>query len=99
MRWSLFAASCTVALLAASVFAQVNRGARDFTAAALTAAPTRGWPTGGGNLYNQRYSPLKAINRDNVAQLKGVWRTRLRGSGTAPQYSGFATPIVVDGID
>ena len=98
MRRSLLASSCTVALLAASVFAQVNRGARDFTAASLTAAPTRGWPTGGGNLYNQRYSPLKAINRDNVAQLKGVWRTRLRGSGSAPQYSGFGQPLVADGV-
>ncbi|HEX5068903.1 MAG TPA: PQQ-binding-like beta-propeller repeat protein [Vicinamibacterales bacterium] len=99
MRRSLIAASCTVALLAASVYAQVNRGsARDFSAAALTAPPTRGWPTNGGNLYNQRYSPLKAITRDNVAQLKGVWRTRLRGSGAAPQYSGFAQPVVADGV-
>jgi alcohol dehydrogenase (cytochrome c) len=99
MRWSLLAASCTVALLAASVFAQVGRpGGRGFSAAALTAPPTTGWPTNGGNLYNQRYSPLKSINRDNVAQLKGVWRTRLRGSGAAPQYSGFAQPLVADGV-
>ena len=34
------------------------------------------------------------MNRANVAQLKGVWRARLRGSGTSPQYSGFAQPIV-----
>src|SRR5215831_10573588 len=66
--------------------------------ATLTAAPTTGWPTNGGNLYNQRYSPLTAINRANVSQLKGVWRARLRGSGTAPQYSGFAQPIVYDGV-
>jgi alcohol dehydrogenase (cytochrome c) len=71
---------------------------RDFSAAALTAPPSSGWPTNGGNLYNQRYSPLKTINRDNVAQLKGVWRTRLRGSGAAPQYSGFAQPLVHDGV-
>src|SRR6185436_16346377 len=32
------------------------------------------------------------------AQLKGVWRTRLRGSGTPPQYSGFAAPLVDDGV-
>ncbi len=63
---------------------------RDFSAAALTAPPTSRWPTNGGNLANQRYSPLTAINRGNVAQLKGVWRARLRGSGTQPQYSGFA---------
>jgi quinohemoprotein ethanol dehydrogenase len=68
------------------------------TAAALLQPPTTGWPTNGGNLYNQRWSPLTAINRDNVAQLKGVWRARLRGSGTQPQYSGFATPLVDNGV-
>ena len=68
------------------------------TAAALLQPPTAGWPTNGGNLYNQRWSPLTAINRDNVAQLKGVWRARLRGSGTQPQYSGFATPLVDNGV-
>ena len=29
--------------------------------------------------------------------MKGVWRTHLKGSGTAPKYSGFAAPIVYDG--
>jgi alcohol dehydrogenase (cytochrome c) len=86
-------------LLVATGYAQIGGGsARDFSAAALTAPPAAGWLTNGGNLYNQRYSPLKTINRDNVAQLKGVWRTRLRGSGAAPQYSGFAQPLVHDGV-
>ena len=86
-------------LILASVKAQTrppNESA--FSAAAMTAAPTTSWPKNGGNLYNQRYSPLTAINRTNVAQLKGVWRTHLRGSGTSPQYSGFAQPIVYDGV-
>src|SRR5688500_926452 len=88
-----------IAAVTATGFAQIaSRGARDFSAAALTMPPTAGWPTNGGNLYNQRYSPLKTINRDNVAQLKGVWRARLRGSGAAPQYSGFAQPLVHDGV-
>ena len=83
------------ALLVTSGSAQITRGSEGgFSAATLTAPPATGWPTNGGNLYNQRYSPLKAIDRANVAQLKGVWRARLRGSGTAPQYSGFAQPIV-----
>ena len=47
----------------------------------LTALPSTNWITNGGNLYNQRYSPLSAINRDNVKDLKGVWRTHLNGSG------------------
>jgi len=66
--------------------------------AAIAALLVGDWPTNGGNFYNQRYSTLKAIDRSNVAQLKGVWRARLRGSGTAPQYSGFAQPIVQDGV-
>jgi alcohol dehydrogenase (cytochrome c) len=61
-------------------------------------APTSGWPTNGGNLSNQRYSPLTEITRDNVARLKGVWRTRLRGSGLGPQYSGEAQPLVYGGV-
>ena len=64
----------------------------------LVAAPTDGWPTNGGNWGNQRYSPLKAIDRGNVANLKGVWRTHLRGSGLGPQYSGEAQPIVYRGV-
>ena len=64
----------------------------------LVAPPAVGWPTNGGNWYNQRYSPLTAIDRSNVAQLKGVWRARLEGSGIGPQYSGEAQPLVVDGV-
>jgi len=88
MRVSFRAAlSAAVAvLLVTSGYAQVKRGSAS------------DWPTNGGDFYNQRYSPLKAIDRTNVAQLKGVWRARLRGSGTAPQYSGFAQPIVQDGV-
>ena len=41
-----------------------------FSARELTAWPADGWITNGGNVYNQRYSPLTRINRDNVAQLK-----------------------------
>ena len=85
--------------LTVRLYAQSTRGsAHDFSGAKLTILPTTSWPTNGGNLYNQRYSPLKAIDRTNVTQLKGVWRARLFGSGTAPQYSGFAQPIVHDGV-
>jgi quinohemoprotein ethanol dehydrogenase len=64
----------------------------------LVAPPAVGWPTNGGNWYNQRYSPLTEIDRSNVANLKGVWRTQLEGSGVGPQYSGEAQPLVVDGV-
>ena len=61
-------------------------------------APVADWPTNGGNYLNQRYSPLARIDRGNVAKLKGVWQTQLRGSGTGTQYSGEAQPIVYDGV-
>jgi quinohemoprotein ethanol dehydrogenase len=69
-----------------------------FTAQQLIAPPTNGWITNGGTLFNQRYSPLAAINRDNVKDLKGVWRTHLSGSGIGAQYSGQAQPLVYDGV-
>jgi quinohemoprotein ethanol dehydrogenase len=87
------------ALLAIGGRAESDRSAGgDFSALRLTMAPRASWPTNGGNLYNQRYSPLQAINRGNVAQLKGVWRARLRRSGSAPQFSGEGQPIVHDGV-
>ena len=95
----LVAVACVAAGLQARLFGQNEKPAqRDFSTAALTAPPTTRWPTNGGNLFNQRFSPLEALNRANVAGLKGVWRTRLRGSGTQPQYSGFAQPLVDDGV-
>jgi alcohol dehydrogenase (cytochrome c) len=78
-----------------AAFAQRNAA---FSPQALTAPPRDGWRTNGGNLYNQRYSPLTQVDRGNVAQLKGVWRTRLNGSGLGPQFSGEAQPIVHDSV-
>src|SRR5688572_18880918 len=72
-------------------------GPHDCAAERLVTPPTDSWPTNGGNLYNQRYSPLRQIDTGNVAQLKGVWRARLRGSGAAPQYSGEGQPVDHDG--
>jgi alcohol dehydrogenase (cytochrome c) len=69
-----------------------------FTADELVALPGRDWVANGGNVFNQRYSTLTQINRDNVADLKGVWRTHLRGSGLESKYSGEATPVVYEGV-
>src|SRR5207244_6237498 len=64
----------------------------------LVAPPTDGWPKSGGNLFNQNYSPLTQINRQNIAGLKAVWRARLDGSGASAKYSGEAQPIVHEGV-
>jgi alcohol dehydrogenase (cytochrome c) len=69
-----------------------------FDAATLTTPPHADWLTNGGDLFNRRYSTVETIDRDNVGGLKGVWHTRLNGSGIGPQYSGEAQPIVHDGV-
>jgi alcohol dehydrogenase (cytochrome c) len=69
-----------------------------FSARQLTAQPRDSWLTNGGTVFNQRYSPLALIDKDNVAALRGVWRTHLKGSGLGTQYSGEAQPIVHEGV-
>ena len=74
------------------------RAAPAFSEKQLTAAPTTGWATNGGSLANHRYSPLTQINRDNIKDVKAVWRTHLNGSGVGAQYSGQAQPIMYEGV-
>ena len=69
-----------------------------FSGKELVDLPKNNWITNGGNVYNQRFSPLDQINKSNVSELKGVWRTRLNGSGLGAKYSGEAQPLVYDGI-
>jgi alcohol dehydrogenase (cytochrome c) len=69
-----------------------------FTAQELQALPTDNWPTAGGNLRNERYSPLTQLNTSNIAQVKGIWRTHLDGSGVAAKYSGEGQPVVYKGV-
>jgi quinohemoprotein ethanol dehydrogenase len=87
----------TCAFLLSSEVAQVAEQRDEFSSQALSILPRSGWLTNGGNLSNQRYSPLDRINRSNVGQLKGVWRTHLNGSGLGPQFSGEAQPLIHDG--
>jgi quinohemoprotein ethanol dehydrogenase len=68
-----------------------------FTRQQLAALPKDAWITNGGNLYNQRYSPLAEINRDTVKNLKANWRIHLN-SGLGPQYSGQAQPLFYEGV-
>jgi alcohol dehydrogenase (cytochrome c) len=93
-----FAAAFAALAAALPMQLRAQSGPADFSAQRLVAPPTDSWPTNGGNLYNQRYSPLTEIDASNVARLKGVWRARLRGSGAAPQYSGEGQPVVHDGV-
>src|SRR3954471_6998693 len=72
--------------------------APNFSAADLTKLPTDDWPTVGGNLMNERYSPLDQLNTDNISQVKGIWRTHLKGSAIAAKYSQESQPVVYKGV-
>lgn len=63
----------------------------------LSALPRDAWITNGGNIANQRYSPLAHINRENVGKLKALWRTGM-GSGTSPGNSGQAQILAYQGV-
>jgi alcohol dehydrogenase (cytochrome c) len=69
-----------------------------FAADALVMPPARNWITNGGNVYNQRYSVLDQINRDNVTDVKAVWRVGLNGSGAGPGYSQQAQALFYEGV-
>ncbi len=64
---------CLSLIVLAALVPQTGVGQQTFSAQALVELPRDGWRTNGGNLYNQRYSPLSQINRENVGELKGVW--------------------------
>ncbi len=68
-----------------------------FTARQLLAPPASGWITNGGTLFNQRYSPLTLLNRDNVAGLKALWRTGMV-SGVTPGHAGQAQILAFEGV-
>jgi quinohemoprotein ethanol dehydrogenase len=84
-----------LAFVAAASPAEIAR-APAFDAKQLTALPAQNWITNGGSLANQRYSPLTLLNKDNVAGLKGLWRTGM-GSATDPGHAGQAQILVYNG--
>ncbi|MEP7313808.1 MAG: PQQ-binding-like beta-propeller repeat protein [Pseudomonadota bacterium] len=96
-RKSAFVAVALLATTAATPEGPSIVASPAFTPAQLQALPTEGWLTNGGNLYNQRYSPLTKINRDNVGKLRAVWRASLRGSGLERKHSGQAQALVHEG--
>jgi alcohol dehydrogenase (cytochrome c) len=78
----------TICFLAKIIFAQAPyQRIRD------AAAEPQNWLTYSGNYQSHRFSPLKQINRTNVARLKTAWVYQMRDPGKVE-----ATPLVVDGI-
>ena len=93
------AAAATLAGAAQSPAAApaVIRPAPAFSVQQLLTPPTSAWITNGGTLYNQRYSPLTLLNRDNVKGLRALWRTAM-GSGATPGHAGQAQILAFEGV-
>jgi alcohol dehydrogenase (cytochrome c) len=73
--------------------------AQQGSAASLTSCCTAGdadFPKVGGNLGNQNYSALDAINRTNIQQLGGAWFNHIEGGNT--DGDNQSTPVAVDGV-
>src|SRR5262245_45170700 len=94
--WGLVLA-CSLALGAEKAPPSSIKPAPAFKPSQLTALPTNAWITNGGTLFNQRYSPLTQLNRDNIAGLKALWRTGM-GSAMDPGHAGQAQILVYDGV-
>jgi len=88
MRW------LTLTLLVLVSGCERAREAEPGISSATAVSETSGeWLTGGGDEAQRYYSPLKAINRDNVASLGYAWHHDL------PAEHGYeATPLMVDGV-
>ena len=56
------------------------------------------WPHWGADLGNTKYSALDQINRDNVKNLRVVWRWKADNFGPRPQNNLEATPLMVGGV-
>ena len=56
------------------------------------------WPTYGGNLSNNRYSPLDQVTAENFSDLEVAWRFNTNAFGPRPENRLQTTPIMVGGV-
>ena len=56
------------------------------------------WPTYGGNLSNDRYSPLEQITAENFSELEVAWRLNTDSFGPQPEARLQTTPLMVNGV-
>src|SRR4029453_4309207 len=63
-----------------------------------TSGPIVQWPTYGGNLASQRYSPADQITKENFNRLEIAWRLKTDFLGPRPDTLYSMTPLFVDGV-
>ena len=76
----------TVALLCAGTAAAQEPGTADGE-----------WPTYGGNLSHNRYSPLDQITAENFSELELAWTFNTDNLGPRPENTYQSTPLMVNG--
>ena len=69
------------------------------TPSGQNASAVRGeWRYYGADAAGTKYSPLDQITRDNVRNLKIVWRWKAENFGPRPEFNWEATPLMVNGV-
>jgi len=56
------------------------------------------WPTYGGNLSNDRYSPLDQITPENFNDMEMAWQFRTDSFGPTPESRFQSTPLMINGV-
>ena len=88
MRSTIRATLCASALLAAAGLATAQE----------RSTANGEWPSYGGNLSHDRYSPLDQIDADNFSDLELVWQFNTDNLGPRPETNYQSTPLMVNGI-
>ncbi len=88
MKWSVTGGFVTVAFaLTATV-----------SSAQIEGTANGEWPTYGGNLSGNRYSPLDQIEAENFNELEIAWRFSTDNFGPQPESNLQVTPLMVNGV-
>ena len=88
MKWSVTGGFVTVAFaLTATV-----------SSAQIEGTANGEWPTYGGNLSANRYSPLDQIEAENFDELEIAWRFSTDNFGPEPESNLQVTPLMVNGV-
>ena len=56
------------------------------------------WRYWGGDAGSTKYSPLDQINKDNVKNLRIVWRWKAENFGARPDFNWEVTPLMIGGV-
>ena len=56
------------------------------------------WPTYGGNLSNDRYSPLDQVTAENFSDMEVAWQFSSDSFGPTPESNFQSTPLMINGV-